>query len=119
MSTVRIDFNSKIGKIKPMHAVNNGPVYKFASDQRITNIDHFIAAGIPYARNHDASEWIDYGGEFVVDIYSLFPDFDADEELPESYNFHPTDLYLSSIKAIGADIFFQCRSVAFLQFLRK
>ncbi|MFQ9801333.1 MAG: hypothetical protein ACLR23_23235 [Clostridia bacterium] len=29
MVNIDIDFNNKIGKIKPMHAVNNGPVYKF------------------------------------------------------------------------------------------
>ena len=27
------DFGEIKGKIKPMHAVNNGPVYKFAADQ--------------------------------------------------------------------------------------
>ncbi len=55
MENIKIDFNKACGKVKPMHAVNNGPVYKFASDQRITNIDAFRDAGIPYARTHDAA----------------------------------------------------------------
>ena len=38
-----------------MHAVNNGPEYKFLPDQRISNIDAFRDAQIPYARTHDAS----------------------------------------------------------------
>ena len=43
-----VDFSKKLGPIKPMHATNNGPVYKFAADQRVTNMDAFRAAGIPY-----------------------------------------------------------------------
>ena len=66
MVNIDIDFNNKIGKIKPMHAVNNGPVYKFASDQRITNLDSYRQAGIPYARTHDASFYEDYGGEQIL-----------------------------------------------------
>lgn len=45
-----------------MHAVNNGPVYKFAADQRVTNIDAFKDAGIPYVRTHDAAFYAAYGG---------------------------------------------------------
>ena len=55
MDRIAVDFAKGVGKVKPMHSVNNGPVYKFAVDQRITNIDHYRAAGIPYARTHDAS----------------------------------------------------------------
>ena len=50
MEQVIVNFEKKLGAIKPMHAVNNGPAYKFAADQRITNIDAFREAGIPYAR---------------------------------------------------------------------
>ena len=39
MKTVTVDFSKTIGPVKPMHAVNNGPVYKFAEGQRITNLD--------------------------------------------------------------------------------
>ena len=63
MQTVSVDFSNKFGQMKPMHAVNNGPVYKFAEDQRITNIDAFREAEIPYARTHDASFCSSYGGE--------------------------------------------------------
>ena len=87
MSTIRVDFTTSTGKVKPMHAVNNGPVYKFAADQRITNIDHFIAAGIPYARNHDAAFCSTYGGEHTVDVHNIFKNFDADETDPASYIF--------------------------------
>ena len=55
MDRITVDFAKALGRVKPMHSVNNGPVYKFAADQRITNIHHFKAAGIPYARTHDAA----------------------------------------------------------------
>ena len=44
MQNVSVDFAKDLGKMKPMHAVNNGPVYKFAEDQRVTNIDAFREA---------------------------------------------------------------------------
>ena len=50
MDKITVDFAKTCGKVNPMHSVNNGPVYKFSSDQRITNIEHYKAAGIPYVR---------------------------------------------------------------------
>ena len=47
MDRISVDFSKIVGKVKPMHSVNNGPVYKFAADQRITNIDPYRNAGIP------------------------------------------------------------------------
>ena len=79
------------GRMKPMHAVNKGPLGFIIPSQNRNNFEEYRAARIPYARNHDASEWIDYGGEFTVDIYSLFPDFDADPNDPASYEFAVTD----------------------------
>ena len=60
---ITVNFAKKTGKMRPMHCTNNGPVYKFAADQRITNLDAFKEAGIPYARTHDASFYSTYGGE--------------------------------------------------------
>ena len=94
MMNFKVDFNRSVGKVKPMHATNNGPVYKFASDQRITNIDAFREAGIPYARNHDAALYSIYGGEHTVDVHNIFPDFDADPYDPASYDFAVTDEYV-------------------------
>ena len=110
MSTIKVDFSAKIGKIKPMHAVNNGPVYKFAADQRITNIDHFIAAGIPYARNHDASFYSTYGGEHTVDVHNIFTNFDADPYDPESYDFVMTDEYIRVCEHANVRTFYRLGS---------
>lgn len=94
MSKIIINTNEKLGKIKPLHAVNNGPVYKFSADQQITNIDAFRDAGIPYARNHDASFYSIYGGNHTVDINFIFPDFDKDPYDENSYDFAVTDEYI-------------------------
>lgn len=94
MAKLLIDAARTAGRVKPMHAVNNGPVYKFTEDQRITNIDAFRKAGIPYARTHDAAFYSSYGGEHCVDILAVFPNFDADPEDPASYDFTLTDEYM-------------------------
>jgi len=107
MKNISVDFNRTAGKIKPMHAVNNGPAYKFASDQRITNLDAYRDAGIPYARIHDAAFCATYGGEHVVDIVNIFPDFDADVNDPASYDFQLTDEYLRVIELGGAKTFYR------------
>ena len=97
------------GPIKPMNAVNNGPLHSAPSQYR-SNLAEYKAARIPYARNHDASEWIDYGGEFVVDIYSLFPNFDADPEDPANYEFAVTDVYTERIQSTGTETFYRLGS---------
>ncbi|MBQ4086215.1 MAG: hypothetical protein IJC54_06560, partial [Clostridia bacterium] len=107
MATVQVDLSKNCGAVKPMHAVNNGPVYKFAVDQRITNIDSYRAAGIPFARTHDASFCSTYGGEHTVDIRAIFPDFDADPYDPASYDFVLTDEYLKVIEFAGAKVFYR------------
>ena len=98
--------SEKLGKIKPMHAVNNGPVYKFHADQRITNIESWKEAGIPYARTHDSSFCNNHGAEHTVDISAVFPNFDLDETLPESYDFEITDEYLKVIEYGGTKVFY-------------
>ena len=110
MNTVTVDFKNTVGAVKPMHAVNNGPVYKFASDQRITNIDHFRAAGIPYARTHDASFNATYGGEHTVDVNMIFTDFDADPTDPASYDFVLTDEYMRVMEFAGVKPFYRLGS---------
>lgn len=110
MDTVKVDFTKKVGKVKPMHSVNNGPVYKFASDQRITNIDHYKAAGIPYARTHDASFCATYGGEHIVDVNMIFTDWSKDAYDPTSYDFTLTDEYLRVIEAGGAKVYYRLGS---------
>ena len=107
MQNVSVDFAKDLGKMKPMHAVNNGPVYKFSEDQRVTNIDAFREAGIPYARTHDASFYANYGGEHSVDIIAIFPDFTKDPDDPASYDFTLTDEYMKVMIFAGVEPFYR------------
>ncbi len=107
---ITVNFAKKTGKMRPMHCTNNGPVYKFAADQRITNLDAFKEAGIPYARTHDASFYSTYGGEHTVDVHAIFPNFDKDPENPESYDFRLTDDYLKTMELAGVKPFYRLGS---------
>ena len=110
MNLIYFDLSKSVGKIKPMHSTNNGPLYKFAADQRVTNLGTFREAGIPYARNHDAAFNATYGGEHIVDVNFIFRDFDADPYSPESYDFTLTDEYLRVIELAGAKVFYRLGS---------
>ena len=107
MSTVNVNFAEKLGRMKPMNAVNNGPVGLIIPKQNRNNFEEYKAARIPYARNHDASEWIDYGGEFVVDIYNLFPNFDADPYDPANYDFPVTDALVKFTQDTGTEVYYR------------
>lgn len=110
MREVKVNFSQSLGKVKPMHAVNNGPVYKFAADQRITNIDAYRDAGIPYARNHDASFCATYGGEHIVDVNFIFRDFSKDPKDPKNYDFTLTDEYIKVTEFGGAKTYYRLGS---------
>jgi len=95
-----------IGRIKPMNAVNNGPV----SRRGRGNLRAWRAAAIPYARNHDAAFCSSYGGEHTVDVHAVFPDFAKDPTDPASYRFAETDRYLKSILSAGTGVFYRLGS---------
>ncbi len=61
--------------------------------------------GVPLVRTAGAAG--EYGLNQYINIHCIFPDFNADEEAEESYNFLPTDLYLASIRNTGAGVFFR------------
>ncbi|MBO6020518.1 MAG: hypothetical protein J6P88_04945, partial [Clostridia bacterium] len=99
MENVKVDFAKTQGKIKPMNSVNNGPL----GDHDLKNTDFYAAARIPYARLHDSAfEW-----RHTVDVHEIFPNFDADENDPASYDFTLTDVYLDSIEKVGTKIFYR------------
>ena len=110
MDHISVDFARQAGRMKPLHSVNNGPVYKTAPDQRITNLPAFQAAGIPYVRTHDASFYATYGGEHTVDVHMIFPDFSRDPADPAAYDFTLTDEYLRVIALGGSRVFYRLGS---------
>ncbi len=104
-----VDFSEQTGKIKPMHAVNNGPVVA-KSDQTRGNDKYWPDSGIPYVRNHDAGFCYEYGGAHIVDVHQIFPDFNADVNDPASYDFILTDEYTRSILQGGSKVFYRLGS---------
>ena len=53
MTTITIDPSRVLGPVKPMNAVNNGPI-KTRRDQSRGNFAAFRDARIPFARTHDS-----------------------------------------------------------------
>ena len=109
MSEVIIVFGSELGRVKPMNAVNNGPV-KPEGEQTRGNFDAFRRARIPVVRNHDASFCSSYGGEHSVDVHAVFPDFSKDPYDPASYDFTLTDDYTRTILDAGSEVFYRLGS---------
>ena len=106
--SVTVNPGVEIGPVKDMHAVNNGPSVKklAADDQMRGNFDDYRALRIPFARTHDSINCVP-GGAHTVDITAVFPNFDADENDPKSYDFTFTDQYLNTIRAAGTEVFFR------------
>lgn len=98
--------DSTSGPVKPMNAVNNGPIVE-GSDQKRGNLQAWKALDIPYARTHDSNYCSSYGAPHTVDITAIFPDFKADEKKASSYDFTNTDAYLQSIISAGTQVFFR------------
>ncbi|MBE6654258.1 MAG: hypothetical protein E7608_02220 [Ruminococcaceae bacterium] len=105
MKNINVDLSVKTGKIKPMNAVNNGPLGN--SERGTTNFPDYAALEIPYARNHDASFYSGYGGEHTVDVHRIFKNFDADENDPASYIFEPTDMCVKNTLDAGTKVFYR------------
>ena len=105
--TVTISPQARYGTVKPMNGVNNGPIVVRANRGGYGNSDTFAAAKIPFVRTHDSAFEARYGGDHTVDIHRIFPNFEADENDPQSYDFACTDNYLKEIREAGAEVFYR------------
>ena len=101
MSKITIRINEVKGKIKPMHAVNNGPV----SGAGRGNFEFLKEAGIPYVRTHDTGGT--YGGAVYVDIQNIFRNFNANTDDPNAYDFSFTDWLFEQYENNGAKPFYR------------
>lgn len=99
--TVSIDFSKKIGKMKPINCLNNGP--KFGIDLDLDLGEQYREIAPPFVRV--TSPESPYASSRYVDIHCIFPDMELDERFEASYNFAPTDRYLASVKELGSEIF--------------
>lgn len=102
MKSISVDFSTNIGRIKPLHGVNNGPcTNSFMNDAS----DLYIKAGIPSVRLHDVEGA--YGCGEYVDIPCVFKKFTDDPDDPASYNFAATDHYIKAIINTGAKVIYR------------
>ncbi len=99
---IAVDFNVATGPVKPVNGVGQGPLVGWI-DTRL--FPYLAEAGIPYARLHDVGGA--FGGNRFVDIPNVFPDFDADENDPKSYDFRFTDAYLKALIDNGVEPFYR------------
>ncbi len=108
MAQIKVDFSKTVGKVRPMHATNNGPRKGVGFGGQSTNgFDAWRSAGIPYVRTHDSSFCSAYGGEHTVDVHAVFKNFDSDVNNPASYDFAVTDNYLKQITECGSAVFYR------------
>ena len=98
---MHIDFTVPAGRIKPMHAVNNAPMYWSFCDA----FRYLTEANVPYARLHDTGGLL--GGGIFVDVANVFPLFHADPEDPANYEFGFTDHLLRELCAAGVKPFYR------------
>lgn len=99
--SISIDFSKKVGKIKPVNCLNNGP--RFGIDLSVDFTEQYKEMSPPLIRASGVEH--PYASSRYLDIHCIFPDMNLDERFELSYNFAPTDDYLSSVKECGAQIF--------------
>lgn len=108
LNTLKFDLNKNDGKFKIMHATNGGPWHKRQiTGQHRSNFEDYKAAKFPYSRNHDSGVISIYGGPYSHDVAKIFPNFDADPENPESYDFACTDESIIITLEAGTKPFFR------------
>ena len=71
------------------------------------NREDFKEIQFPYIRNHDVSYVGNFGGEHIVDISAVFPDFTKDAYDEKSYDFTLTDEYIARIYEVGSKPFYR------------
>ncbi len=103
-----VDCTKSAGVVKPMHGVNNGPIYRAkAVTQNLSNMEQYKAAGFPFARTHDSAFNNSYGGAHTVDVLNIFTDMDKDPYDENNYDFVCTDAYMQAIEESGAEIIYR------------
>ena len=100
---VAVDAGCALGPVKPVNGVGQPPMLGGPTNFRMM---HYLKeAGIPFSRLHDVGGA--FGGGRYVDIPNVFPDFDADENDPKSYDFAFTDRLMESLVANGVEPFYR------------
>jgi xylan 1,4-beta-xylosidase len=95
-----IDCAQPAGTIRPLHGGNGGPLLAGG----LTELSAaYRELAVPSIRLHDCH----WPNPDVVDIHAVFPDFRADPDRPESYDFAATDEYVAAVRATGAQVVYR------------
>ena len=98
-AVINVDFSIPAGKIKTLSGMCNGPA-SFDSD--ISPL--FKNMRVPYVRYNDTDTAV---SRYAFDISRIFPDRNADENDPASYNFDATDKYIMAAYNCGARVIYR------------
>ena len=105
MAKISVNFDKKLGKIKPMHAVGQPPFTGGFVSLDFSPMQILKDANIPFSRLHDVGGA--FGGNCYVDIPNIFRDFNADEKDPNSYDFAFTDELIKGMVEYGVQPYFR------------
>ena len=98
-AVVKVDFSIPTGRIKPMHAMCNGPKSYGADLSPL-----FSEIGVPYVRFDETD------GAFsscAIDVSRIFKDMNADPNSEESYDFSQSDKYIAAAYNSGARVIYR------------
>jgi len=102
-AVIRADFTRATGRpVKPVHSVNNAPILGGEPCVNSRLFHYMKEAAIPLSRLHDTG----FLNKFV-DICFVFPNFDADENDPASYDFTFTDVLIRELTRFGMEPLFR------------
>jgi xylan 1,4-beta-xylosidase len=97
---ISIDAAAQRGRIKRVNDVDNGPLCQ----RGIVDLSRYYKElGIRNVRLHD----VPWTYDNVLDINYVFPNWNADPDRPENYDFTQSDYYLHTISALGINIIFR------------
>lgn len=95
-----VDCSKVVGEIRPLNGVNSGPI---GAGGLVDLSEYHRQAGFPLTRLHDCH----WPNPDVVDIHVVFPDFRADPERAESYDFARTDEYVRAVLDAGSKVVYR------------
>ena len=101
--SITVDFSQVTGPVKPEHGVGQPPLTGMPNCAPM--MSYLKHAGVPFSRLHDVGGR--FGGSVYVDIPNLFRDFDADETMPENYDFAFTDCLMLELEKHGVEPYFR------------
>ena len=93
-NVLRVDFDTLVDEIRPVHNIGRMPEY--VTESEINR--HFTEANMTSCRTHDIH---------ATDIHNIFPDFSRDVNDESAYRFAECDQVIASIVDTGMEPFFR------------